>query len=97
MSLKKALGGFAPFAGIIPQALMNQSSSGSMGILPMLIDSEGKKKKGVDSTDIVKPSDASGAMKRGGAVKTKKYAKGGSVSSRADGCCTKGKTKGKMM
>jgi len=25
------------------------------------------------------------------------YAKGGSASSRADGCCTKGKTRGKMM
>jgi hypothetical protein len=27
----------------------------------------------------------------------KKYAKGGSASSRADGCATKGKTKGKMV
>jgi hypothetical protein len=26
-----------------------------------------------------------------------KYAKGGSVSSRADGCCVKGKTRGKML
>lgn len=34
---------------------------------------------------------------KGGPIKAKKYAKGGSVSSRADGCCTKGKTKGKMM
>jgi choline kinase len=34
-------------------------------------------------------------MKKGGAVK--KMAKGGSASSRADGCCTKGKTRGKMM
>jgi hypothetical protein len=37
-------------------------------------------------------------MKQGG--KVKKYAKGGSVSSassRADGCCTKGKTKGKYL
>jgi hypothetical protein len=97
MSLKKALGSFAPFAGVIPQALMNQSSSGSMGIIPMLLDSEGKKKKGVDATDVVKSSDASEAMKRGGSVKAKKYAKGGSVSSRADGCCSKGKTKGKMV
>jgi hypothetical protein len=39
-------------------------------------------------------------MKKGGAVKTKKMASGGSVSSaskRADGCATKGKTRGKMM
>jgi len=38
------------------------------------------------------------AMKKGG--KVKKYAKGGSVSSaskRADGCATKGKTKGRMI
>ena len=30
-------------------------------------------------------------------AKTKAYAKGGSVSSRADGCATKGKTKGKFV
>lgn len=46
-----------------------------------------------------------GAFKKGGKVKakaapTKKYAKGGSVSSaskRADGCATKGKTRGRMV
>jgi hypothetical protein len=40
------------------------------------------------------------AMKKGGSVKTKKMASGGSVSSaskRADGCATKGKTRGKMV
>ena len=30
-------------------------------------------------------------------VPTKKMAKGGSASSRADGCCVKGKTRGKMV
>ena len=34
-------------------------------------------------------------MRRGG--KVKKYAKGGSVSSRADGCAQRGKTRGKMV
>jgi hypothetical protein len=34
-------------------------------------------------------------MKKGG--KVKKMAKGGSASKRADGCATKGKTKGKMV
>ena len=29
--------------------------------------------------------------------KTKKFAKGGSVSSRADGCAQRGKTRGKMV
>ena len=39
-------------------------------------------------------------IKKGGAIKSKKYAKGGSVSSaskRADGCATKGKTKGRII
>lgn len=39
-------------------------------------------------------------MKRGGKAKSKKYAKGGKVSSaskRADGCATKGKTKGRFV
>ncbi len=43
-------------------------------------------------------------MKKGGKVKPKNmmdgnmaYSKGGSASSRADGCATKGKTKGKMV
>ena len=38
--------------------------------------------------------------KKGGAIKAKKMAKGGSVSSaskRADGCATKGKTKGRII
>jgi hypothetical protein len=30
-------------------------------------------------------------------IKPIKKAKGGSVSARADGCCTKGKTRGKMV
>jgi hypothetical protein len=34
-------------------------------------------------------------MKKAGGGKC--YAKGGSVSARADGCATKGKTKGKMV
>lgn len=32
----------------------------------------------------------------GSAIRVDKKAKGGTASSRADGCCTKGKTKGKM-
>jgi hypothetical protein len=39
------------------------------------------------------PQDIDGASVR----KTKKLASGGSASSRADGCCTKGKTRGKMV
>jgi hypothetical protein len=35
--------------------------------------------------------------KSGGMGPVKKMAKGGSASSRADGCCSKGKTKGRMI
>ena len=35
-------------------------------------------------------------MKKGGMIKTKKYSKGGTASSRADGIATKGKTRGKI-
>jgi hypothetical protein len=36
-------------------------------------------------------------QKNGGSVKAKKMAKGGSASSRADGCAVKGKTRGKFV
>jgi hypothetical protein len=38
-----------------------------------------------------------GPVKAKAKTKAKKYAKGGSVSARADGCATKGKTKGKFV
>ena len=40
---------------------------------------------------------AEGATKGGMAPYLKKMAKGGSASARADGCCVKGKTKGRMV
>ena len=49
---------------------------------------------GVEPDDVPRAPEA--AYKKGG--KVKKMAKGGSTASkRADGCCTKGKTKGKMV
>ena len=42
------------------------------------------------------PGDLPGGGKRGGLMKSKKMASGGSASSRADGIATKGKTRGKM-
>ena len=52
------------------------------------------KKKGAPAA-MVKHEMAEMGMKKGGAVK--KMASGGSASSRADGCATKGKTKGAMV
>ena len=53
--------------------------------------------KVINSKGFKRASDAMTDMKKGGAVK---YKKGGSVSSaskRADGCATKGKTKGRII
>ena len=51
--------------------------------------------------EVAKPPKGIGSsepdMKKGGMVKTKKYSKGGTASSRADGCATKGKTKGRII
>ena len=48
----------------------------------------------------IQATDRIGSFKKGGSVKTKKMASGGKVSSaskRADGCATKGKTKGRII
>ena len=53
-------------------------------------------KKVLNSPEFKKASEATMDKKKGGMVKTKKYAKGGTASSRADGIATKGKTRGKI-
>jgi hypothetical protein len=53
------------------------------------------KKKGAPAAMIKHEKAEMMGMKKGGA--TKKMAAGGSASSRADGCATKGKTKGKLL
>lgn len=42
------------------------------------------------------PGNLPGGAKRGGVMKSKKMASGGSASSRADGIAQRGKTRGKM-
>ena len=66
------------------------------------VDNKKKPVKVIKAGDMSSETKGSGSsepdMKKGGAVK--KYAKGGSVSSaskRADGCATKGKTKGRII
>jgi hypothetical protein len=53
------------------------------------------KKKGAPAAMMKHEKAEMMGMKKGGA--TKKMAAGGSASSRADGCATKGKTKGKLL
>jgi hypothetical protein len=61
-----------------------------------LVDYERKQNRGIYTADMGQPPmDPEGAKKRGGVIK--KMASGGSASSRADGCATKGKTRGTMI
>jgi hypothetical protein len=66
--------------------------------MPMLASSQRKKLRANRAEDAAKDAEeaSAGGMKRGG--KVKKMAKGGSTASkRADGCATKGKTKGRFV
>jgi len=54
----------------------------------------GAAEKEYDATPYVEAHDEATRMKKGGSVK---MAKGGSASSRADGCAQRGKTKGRMV
>jgi hypothetical protein len=58
-----------------------------------LADYERKQDAGIYTAEKGKPPQD----KDGGSAPVKKLAKGGSASSRADGCATKGKTRGKMV
>ncbi len=52
-----------------------------------------------ETEDLVKREEIekSESKRNGGSVKVKKMAKGGSASSRADGCAQRGKTRGKFI
>jgi hypothetical protein len=55
------------------------------------------KEKPASSMDEVDTIGQGQTIKKGGVVKTKKMASGGTASSRADGCAVKGKTKGRFV
>ncbi len=86
--------------GILPEKIADSMSSSDSTALTDSVVNDNlqakmiKQKAEQEAAERGEPS----AMKRGGAVK--KMAKGGSVSSaskRADGCATKGKTKGRFV
>ena len=58
---------------------------------------EKKKKKSAPPLPPEAEDDGPPTGPDGKPLKPRPYAKGGSASSRADGCCVKGKTRGKMM
>lgn len=93
MNTKKLLGMVSPLYGAISGKgpMGDLTRLGAVGALSNQVrsaeeDEEEKQKRGGAPT-----------YKRGGSAKTKKMAKGGSASSRADGIARKGKTRGKFV
>ena len=101
MKLGKALGSISPLYGMATgkgafgRGMAAIADSGLGGLAPMIArDARNRRRAGPDGGGpaMVKID----GMKKGG--KVKKMAKGGSTASkRADGCATKGKTKGRFV
>ena len=68
-----------------------------------MFEKEKKKPRGIrggiytEDSGLPPPQDVDGGSAPPSTKKPKKMAKGGSASSRADGCAVRGKTKGKMI
>lgn len=60
-------------------------------------DKDGQPPQEPDDASAGKTSNKNLPEQPGSGIKVKKMAKGGSASSRADGCATKGKTRGKVL
>ena len=110
--IDKILGSISPFYGAVSgQGMFGNALAGlgtalgpTAGLMPLLAREQRNKLRSDRAEDAKKAAEeeaaiaARGGMKHGGAVKTKKMAKGGSTASkRADGCATKGKTKGRFV
>ena len=83
------LGDVSPLAGLVTgEGLMGKLTSlGGLGLVTDAIRDDEEKRKKKEAENGVAPTGA--PMKKGGKVS--------SASSRADGCCIKGKTRGKMV
>ena len=104
--IDKILGSISPMYGAVSgQGMFGNVLAGlgtalgpTAGLMPLLAREQRKKLRANRAEDAAKDAEEASAngMKRGGAVK--KMAKGGSTASkRADGCATKGKTKGRFV
>jgi hypothetical protein len=77
-------------------SIRSLASSGMLGMIPNEIMKSQDQKREKEEEERKKMAAAGGKpMKKGGAVK--KMAKGGSASSRGDGCAQRGKTKGRFV
>lgn len=90
---KKLMGTLSPAYGMMTGhgAFGKLADSGVGGLVPMML-SQHRRDKAEDAEEKKKPV----GMKKGGKVKASSM-KGSSASKRADGCATKGKTRGKMV
>lgn len=94
-----AAGGVLP--ALASGAMGKENRGFAAGLLPGLLyrdnyqDKEEERQKQEAEAAAAAQVAARGGMKKGG--KVKKYAGGGSVSKRADGCAQRGKTRGKMI
>ena len=88
MGIKSILGSLSPAYGAISGegAFGKLVDSGVGGLLPQLLS----EKRKTEEEEEKEARRAKGIMKKGGSVKS-------SASKRADGCCIKGKTRGKMV
>jgi hypothetical protein len=102
--IDKILGSISPVAGAVTgeglfgKGLSKLADSGLGMLLPMSYLAKSQRDKTKKKTDTGEEVESDEGMRKGGRVK--KMAKGGSVSSaskRADGCATKGKTKGRFV
>ena len=89
------LGDISPLAGLISGKGMFGDLGRDLGIdYGDVVDTKAADKKKAEDKARIAAAGATGA-KRGGSIK--KMAKGGSASRRADGCCSKGKTRGRFV
>ena len=86
------LGDISPLVGLVSGKGMFGDLGRKLGIdYDDIVDIKATEKKKAEDKARV----AAAGAKRGGSIK--KMAKGGSASKRADGCCSKGKTRGRFV
>ena len=97
------LGDISPLAGAISgkgmfgRGLSKLADSGMGMLIPMSYLAQSQRDKRRRRADGTLEDEQPTGMKKGGKVKAKKMAKGGSASKRGDGIAQRGKTKGSFV
>jgi hypothetical protein len=92
MGMKEILGTISPAYGVMKGEGLFGELAPHLGVIPNMIskDREEKEEKAKEKKLAAATAAKPAGMKKGGMVKS-------SASKRADGCATKGKTRGKMV